>query len=214
MSFAEWWKKSSKEASEAHYALRFDENELYEMRRGILSDSAKRKVGQRLGSLKKRNRFLLIGCGIPLSLIGLSILVTLGFVFLRALFGSSRNPIVWFMIALFVVVTSVITIFFAKILFEWRRHKSQTAIDLQGSAVGIDKGKVFIKITRSENSFNINYSMNGVEYVLPDDAIGWEIHTHFFGGPNITGQSSRETKEDYIFYCLPNSKLLLHFESA
>jgi hypothetical protein len=58
--------KKFERASEAHYALRFDENELYEMRRGILSDSAKRKVSQRLGSLKKRNRFLLIGCGIPL----------------------------------------------------------------------------------------------------------------------------------------------------
>jgi hypothetical protein len=141
-------------------------------------------------------------------------LVALGFVFIWAFISSFRNPFVWFAVILFSIVVCVMAVFFVKILFEWQRHKSQTSIDLQGNRVGIDRGKVFIEITRTENSFNINYSMNGIKYVLPDDAIGWEIHTHFFGSPNITGQTSRETKEDYVFYCLPNSKLLLHFEPA
>lgn len=214
MSIAEWWKKSSAQASEAHYALRFDAREIAEIRRGILSASAKRKLEMRLQNLKKRNRFLLIGCGAPLTLFGLTMLGVLGFVFFRALIGSSENPIAWFLVSLFTLVIVGMAVYFAKILFEWQKRKSATAVDLQGNRVKIDRGKVFIKITRTENSFNIEYSMNGAGYLLPDDAIGWEIHTHFFGGPNITGQTSRETAEDYVFYSLPESKLLVHFESA
>jgi hypothetical protein len=214
MDFFDWWKKSSKEASEAHYALRFDQGELNEIRHGNLSDSAKRKVQSRMASLKKRSIALWIGCGIPSVLFALTVLSILGFVFFRAFWQNARNPIVWFLVILFLFVTIAILLFAVKIFFEWRRRRSGTFVDLESNKVGIARGKVFIKISRTENSFNISYFMNNVGYILFDDALGWEIHTHFFGGPNITGQVSRETKEDYIFYYLPESKRLLHFESA
>jgi hypothetical protein len=214
MGFVEWWKKSSQEASEAHYALRFSDPELNEIRRGILTDSAKRKVEGRLSSLKKRNTFLWIGCGIPALLIGLTIIMVLGFVFLRLLWQNPSHPVGWLFSGFYVLVVGLMLIFFIKILFEWLRRRGSTGVDLRGNKVGIHKGKVFIKISRTENSFNIIYFMNNVEFILIDDAIGWEIHGHFFGGPNVTGQASRETKEDYIFYCLPQSKRLLHFELA
>jgi hypothetical protein len=214
MDFVEWWKKTSKEASEAHYALRFDEGELNEIRRGSLSDSAEGKVRSRLASLKKRSIALWIGCGIPSVLFALTAISVLGFVFFRAFWQNARNPIVWILIIFFLFVTIAILLFAVKIFFEWQRRRSGTAVDLQSNKVGIARGKVFIKISHTENSFNISYFMNNVEYILFDDALGWEIHTHFFGGPNITGQSSRETREDYIFYFLPESKRLLHFELA
>lgn len=214
MGFIEWWKRSSKEASEAHYALRFDDSELNDIRRGFLTDSAKSKILARFNALKKRNTFLWIGCGIPFLLIGLVIILTLGFFFFRALWQSSGNPIAWIFVGFFVLVVSAMFGLGIYVLALWLRRRNSTAKDFQTNKVGIERGKVFIKISRSENSFNISYWMNGVEYILFDDAIGWEIHTHFFGSPNITGQSSRETQEDYIFYFLPESKRLLHFELA
>lgn len=214
MDFVEWWKNSSKEASEAHYALRFDAMELSEIRRGFLTDSAQHKVQKRLNSLKKRNIFLWIGCGLPCLLLGLLIVSILGFVFFRALWQNSSNPIAWIFSIFFVVVMTIMLSLGMYALFLWARRKSSTATDLKNNKVGIEKGKVFVKITRSGNSFNISYLMKDIEYILFDDAIGWEIHTHFFGGPNITGQTSRETTEDYIFYFLPESKRLLHFELA
>jgi hypothetical protein len=214
MDFVEWWKKSSKEASEAHYALRFDEPELSEIRRGFLNDSAKRKLEGRLSSLKKRNTFLWLGCGIPFLLLGLLIITLLGFFFFRALWQNPGNPIAWIFSIFFVVVVTIMLGLGGYLLVVWLRRRSSTGVDLQSNKVGIYRGKVFIKISRSENSFNISYLMNTTEFILIDDAIGWEIHTHFFGGPNITGQVSRQTKEDYIFYCLPESKRLLYFELA
>lgn len=214
MDFVEWWKNSSKEASEAHYALRFDTRELNEIRRGLLTDSAKRKVQGRLNSLKKRNTFLWIGCGIPALLFGFLIIFLLGFFFFRALWQSPSNPIAWAFVVFFVFVVTIMLGLGIYALFLWLRRRSSTATDLQSNRVGIEKGKIFIKISRSENGFNISYLMKDIEYILFDDAIGWEIHTHFFGGSNITGQSSRETTEDYIFYFLPESKRLLHFELA
>lgn len=214
MDFVEWWKKSSKEASDAHYALRFDENELNDIRRGFLNDSAKNKVLARFNALKKRNTFLWLGCGIPFLLIGLAIILTLGFFFFRALWQSSGNPIVWIFVGFFVLVVGTIFGLGVYVLTLWLRRRNSTAKDFQNDKVGVERGKVFIKISRSENSFNISYLMNEVEFILFDDAMGWEIHTHFFGGPNVTGQTSRETKEDYIFYFLPESRRLLHFELA
>jgi hypothetical protein len=214
MDFVEWWKKSSETASEAHYALRFDADELNEMQRGILTDSAKRKVEARLNSLTKRNQILWIGCGIPSLLIGLLILTTLGFFFFRALWYSSRSPIAWVLVIFFIFVVTVMLIGGVYVIALWQRRKMLTRLDLRGNKIGIQRGKVFINISRTENGFNISYVMNGTEYVLFDDAIGWEIHMHFFGSPNITGQTNRETEEDYIFYCLPESKRLLHWEKV
>ncbi|MBX7170771.1 MAG: hypothetical protein K1X72_07425 [Pyrinomonadaceae bacterium] len=214
MDFVERWKKSSKEASEAHYALRFDERELNDIRRGFLNDSAKQKILARYNSLKKRNTFLWIGCGIPFLLVGLIGISLLGFVFIRALWQNSSNPIAWIFVGFFVLVVTLMLGLGIYVLVIWLRRRNSTANDFLTNKVGISRGKVFIKISRTENSFNISYWMNGVEYILFDDAIGWEIHTHFFGGPNITGQTDRETKEDYIFYFLPESKRLLHFELA
>jgi hypothetical protein len=214
MDFVEWWKKSSKEASEAHYALRFDANELNDIRRGFLSDSAGRKLQARLKSLKKRNTFIWLGCGIPALLMFLLMTFVLGFFFFRALWQHPGNPIMWIFSAMLVIFILTMSGFGGYLLVVWVRRRSSTATDLKGNKVGIYRGRVFIKISHSENSFNISYFIKGVEFILFDDAIGWEIHTHFFGGPNITGQKSRETKEEYIFYCLPGSKRLLHFELA
>ena len=214
MDLVEWWKKSSKEASEAHYALRFDERELNDIRRGFLNDSAKQKILARYNSLKKRNTFLWIGCGIPFLLVGLAGISLLGFFFIRALWQNPGNPIAWIFVGFFVLFVTLMFGFGIYVLVKWLRRRISTKQDFQSNKVGIERGKVFIKISRTENSFNISYWMNGVEYILFDDAIGWEIQTHFFGGPNITGQTDRETKEDYIFYFLPESKRLLHFELA
>lgn len=214
MDFVEWWKKSSKEASDTHFALRFDDHELNQLRHGLLSDLAKRKVQARLNALKKRNKLMLFGCGLPLAGIGLAALAIFGYVFFQALSVSVRNPIAWFLVTLFVIVVTTMLIFFLKILFEWQRRKNSTAIDLKDNKIALESGKVLVKIERSEDGFNFIYSINGFPFSVLEDVIGWEIHTHFFAGANITGQTDRETIEIYNFFFLPKSRILLHFEFA
>ncbi len=156
MDLVEWWKKSSKEASEAHYALRFDEGELNDIRCGFLNDSAKQKILARYNSLKKRNTFLWIGCGIPFLLVGLAGISLLGFFFIRALWQNSSNPIAWVFVGFFVLVVSIMLGLGIYVLVIWLRRRNSTKRDFLTNKVGISRGKVFIKISRTENSFIVS----------------------------------------------------------
>jgi hypothetical protein len=213
MGFFEWWKKSSAEASAAHYALRFDAREIAEMRGGLLNESAKAKLRRRFKGVGNINRMLLVGCGIPLGIFMVGAASLLGFVFFRAL-AARINPATVCFGTFFVIVIAVIVLSFIKMLFAVRNLKRATAEDLRSSRVAVATGKVDVVVRRSRNSFSIHYWIGAAEYEVINDALGSEIHRHFFGGDNITGQSSRQTAEVYNFYHLPESKYILHFEPA
>jgi len=209
MGFVEWWKKSSAEASETHYAQRFNETEIADFRRGILNEAAKTKLRVRLEGVRKLNKLVLIGCGIPVILLMIGLASVLGFVFFRSLLNRV-NPATICFAAFFVIVVSVILIYFVKIFFTRRNLNRALAEDLQTSHVAKSTGKVVVVVRRTRNNFSIHYRIDGVEFEFLNDALGTEIHQHFFGGNNIT--NSRQTAEIYDFYHLPQSKLILHYE--
>jgi hypothetical protein len=211
MGFVEWWKKSSAEASDAHYELRFDAAEIAEMRRGLLSESAKAKFRERLRFVKKLNTTVLVGCGIPLGLLMIGIASLLGFVFFRALW-TRVNPVTICFAAFFVIVMTGMLAGFVKMFLSVRGLKNASAEDLQNSRVAVASGPVEVVVRRTRNNSSTHYRINGVEYEVLGDVLGSEIHAHFFGIGKITGENKRTTEEIYNFYHLPKSRYLLHYE--
>lgn len=214
MGFTEWWKTSSAKASEEHYARRFDANELNDLRVGRLNASAQAKFKARVRSHKKLVSGILIGCGIPLLIIVFPFALMLGYGIYTAAGALHRSPIAWIWLGFILLVLSLIVIIYIYVAAKLFAFKRSVAADLNSSRVGIEQGRVDIKIVGTRGSLKVQYWMNNFQYFVMGDAISSEIQKHFQKESNQAGEGGYQTAEIYNFYFLPASKLLLHVEQA
>ena len=213
MSFADWWKKSSAQASADYEKLRFDAREINNLRGGIFDDAMRNKIRARLKFVGKIDNTVLLGCGIPAGCAGLLIFSTIGFFFLRALYRAI-NPVTIGFSLFFVLFTMLFVFLLIKGAGHLLKFKRDLKNDLKNSVVGVTRGRVNAIVKSSGDSFSIIYQIGETEFPIIRDVIGSEIHNHFWGGNNLTGKTSYQTSETYNFYHLPKSKLLLYFERA
>ena len=212
MEFSDWWKAASERASREHYEQRLSDDEIAAIKAGRLTDSARQKIETRRSQSAKRDTVLFVGCLLPLLLFALLISLLMAYLLLGAVVQGGGSIFSSVVIIGFVGVGLVLFAYFAKVIFSWRRASVALQNDLRNAVAANDSGPVRIDVRRTRNNFSIHYSMNGAEYSIFDDAIGWEIHQKFFDGSNISGPDVRESLERFRFYFLPQSKLLLHFE--
>lgn len=212
MSFVDWWKTSSAKASEEHYAWRFDENELNDLRGGHLNLSAQAKFKARVRSYKKLVSGMLIGCGIPLLVVVFPFALMFGYGIYTAAGALRRSPIAWIWLGFVLLVLSLIVVGYVYVAAKLFAFKRSVAADLKGVRVGIEQGRVEVKIIGAQGSRKIEYWMNGVRFPVLGDAIGSEIHRHFQDEPKIESGRGSQTNGIYRFYYLPQSKLILHHE--
>ncbi len=107
------------------------------------------------------------------------------------------------------LVLSLIVICYLYVATKLLVFKRSIAADLKSSGVGVEQGRVDVKIVSAQGSRKIEYWMNEAQFPVLGDGIGSEIHEHF---QNAAGNVSNQTNEIYRFYYLPQSKLILHYE--
>lgn len=211
--FVNWWKAASARASAEHYDLRFEANEINEIRGGWLAASANEKIRLRIANARRMTAIVLIGCLLPVLLFVAVLVAIIGFSILNSPARIGVNPVsicfgafAVFWIAAFAAIIAVGAI-------KLRNFRRNLVADLHNNRVAVEQGRVRIKLPpRRSSSSRIEYRINDVLFQTLNDAIGTEIHRHFSGGAFVG--RSRETTEEYRFYYLPQSKLLLHFEAA
>ncbi len=212
-SFVNWWKISSARASAEHYNLRFDANEINELRAGVLSQTAREKIKLRLAGVKKITWAVLIGCLLPFALLLAVVFSCVGYSIYTSRAPLELNPprICFGVFALFVVAVMIAAA--ANGITKVQHFRRRVRADLQNNRVSVEQGRVNIKvITSRDGGTVIEYRINGILFHLMSDAIGSGTYQHFFADTFVL--KSRETTEEYRFYHLPQSKLLLHFEQA
>ncbi|MBC7796189.1 MAG: hypothetical protein H7Z37_04860 [Pyrinomonadaceae bacterium] len=211
MSFIEWWKSSSQKAGEDYEKLRFDSNDLNDIRNGFLSESVKDKFKKRYERQTKIVGFILSGCLALILLILSPFVCVMGYSFIY-------QPQSRFILGVVIIIAvAFCTICYGAIFLKVRKHWQKYKADLNGIKVNCERGnlKIEVKLVRSGSNSNLvkNYSVNNVVFEILEDAIGAEIHRQFLS-PIITIADSRETVETYSFYHLPESKMVLHYEQA
>lgn len=212
-SFVNWWKTSSARASAEHYSLRFDAGEINEIRAGVLSQTAREKIKLRLTGVKKITAAVLVGCLLPFALLLITVFSCIGYSIYTSPTRMTLNPprVCFGVFALFVGAVMIAAA--ANGTIKLQKFRRSVAVDLQNNRVAVEQGTVNIKVISSRNgSTVIEYRINGILFQIFSDAIGSETYQHFFSGAMVL--KTRQTTEEYRFYYLPQSKLLLHFEQA
>lgn len=203
MSLVSWWKTSSAQASEDYYKLRFDEAEITDFRRGLLNSSATAKFDFRVRKYAKMSGALLGGC------LGLMLVLMIPF---AVMFGYAfyKFPSVFAAVfgALFITLIIAAYTFIGLKLFN---SSKDIKTDLKNERVSVEQGRLTIKVKARNDSLKAVYSINNVEFKVLQDAIGAEIDREFLS-PVVNIGDSRTTVENYRFYYLPQSKLILHYE--
>jgi len=203
MSFVSRWKTSSAQAGEEYYRLRFDENEIDDFRRGLLNSSAKAKFDFRVRKYAKMSGALIGGClGLMLVLM-IPFAVMFGYAFYKipSVFAATFG-------ALFVALIIAAYTFIGLKLFNLSKD---VKTDLKNERVNVEQGNLSIKVHARNDSLQAAYSINNVEFKVLQDALGAEIDRQFLS-PVVNVGDSRTTAENYRFYYLPQSKLILHYE--
>lgn len=214
MKLVEWWKTSSAKAGAEHYAQRFDANELDDLRAGRLNASAQAKFKARVRSYKKLVSGVLIGCGVPLLVIVFPFAAMLVYGIYTAAGALHRSPIAWIWLGFILLVLGLIIGGYTYVAAKLFAFKRSVAADLNDSRVGIEQGRVEVRIVGARGSVKVEYWMNDAQFPVLGDAIGSEIQRHFQMEPHAAASRRYQTNEIYRFYYLPISKLLLHFEKA
>ncbi len=203
MSFVSRWKTSSAQASEEYYKLRFDENEISDFRRGLLNPSAKAKFDWRVRKYAKMSGALIGGC------LGLMLLLMVPF---AVMFGYAfyKFPSIFAAVfgALFIALIIAAYTFTGLKLFNLSKDIKK---DLKNGRVNVEQGRLKITIEARNDSLQTVYSINNIEFKVLHDALGAEIDNQFLS-PIVNVGDSRTTVENYRFYYLPQSKLILHYE--
>ena len=205
MNFVDWWKKSSAQAGEDYYKLRFDEAEINDFRGGLLNPAARAKFDLRVKKYAKMSGALLGGC------LGLMSLLAVPFVCLFG-YGFYTHPSIGIGIFWAIFIGLIIAVY---TFVGWKLYSLSKDIksDLKNGRVNSEAGRLTIKVETRNESLHVTYSINRVEFKVLEDVIGAEIHRQFLSSIINLGDS-RTTVESYRFYYLPQSKLILHYEPA
>lgn len=212
MGFVNWWKTSSQSAAEAHYAQRFNEAELAELRRGTLNAAAKEKVRRRLKDFSRIQKVILIGCGLPFLVLLSIILALFGYAGYNHSRGAVKNPVALIFGVFFSLMIALILFSLVWIYLQKRKFNRLVIADLSGSRVGTEQGRVKIAVIRSKNNPRVEFWMNEIKFPNIKDVIGTEIYDYLMRDSHSLTTYDYETAGNYRFYFLPQSKLILHFE--
>ncbi len=212
MKLTDWWKNSSKAVTEAHYAQRFNEAELADLRRGVLNAAAREKVERRLRDLSRLQKVILTGCGVPFLILFAGILSLFGYASYNYSRGAVKNPVALIFGVFFLLLLTLILFSLVWIYLEKQKFNRLVIADLSGSRVGIEQGRVKITVIRSKNNSRIEFRMNETKFPNIKDVIGTEIYDYLMRDSRPVTTNDYETAGNYRFYFLPQSKLILHYE--
>lgn len=185
--------------------LRFDANELNDIRGGFLSSSVKAKFKQRLKNYGNLLQILYSITGVIFAVCAAPILCMFGFAFLTA----SRTPRLYTVVPIFFVLAFVAVTVGAIVL--WSKFKRKVSQDLKGMRVDCAEGRIKIEIKTTRHNHSFNYSIGATNFKILSDFIGAEIHQELVGG--IMAPKLAESEKVYRVYYLPESKMILHYEA-